>query len=520
MPENSPYYARKDDLFRLIQSLGRAEKRFFRSYAIAQGGKDARYLKLFDALDGLKRYDEEEFLESRKGKAFHSYFSYTKNYLFNLLLRALSIHHHEQSTAARVRELLQQTEILYHKRLFDLAQSRIVKGLELCREAALGTYAMELLGWFLRIRKVSASADESYEERMRLYEEQFEQLQLARSNLAYEEITDKMLFELRRSGQFRESEQSHPMQALLADPRLADFSLTQNAEQRVNFYFCYATYANAMGDMEEASKYLEKVWFWMEQDQLRIKDRPDQYIMRCNNFFIAWHRTGQFDRSEELIQKLREFKVDKKSVNYAEVQAHLWRVIYFNQLERYWKIGSVQQALELLPEVLEGLKEHASFLTVTNCLGFYFLLACHHYAAGDLSAALDWTNKYLDEQNQCMRVDKHAHVRLFALILHFELQHREALPYFVNSTYRYLKSRKQMYGVEHVFLKYLRTDLLRPVYPADLEQMFAKMWGEMQDLFEDPLEQNALRYFDFSAWLQARVEGRPMIELMKEKVLV
>ena len=46
-----------NELFDLIQSLTKSEKRFFKLHSSLQSG-DKNYLRLFDAIDRMKEYDE------------------------------------------------------------------------------------------------------------------------------------------------------------------------------------------------------------------------------------------------------------------------------------------------------------------------------------------------------------------------------------------------------------------------------------------------------------------------------
>ena len=57
-----------DILFQLIKSLEKAEKRHFKLYIKRSSGKeDLKIVRLFDALDKLKDYDEKSLLKKLAG---------------------------------------------------------------------------------------------------------------------------------------------------------------------------------------------------------------------------------------------------------------------------------------------------------------------------------------------------------------------------------------------------------------------------------------------------------------------
>lgn len=518
LAQSGSFYARKDDLFRLIKSLNRAEKRYCRIQA-SSTAKDSRYLKLFDALDALEKYEERTFLQGRKGKAFQQNFSYTKNYLFNHILKSLTVYHAEHDASARLRELLQQIAILYHKRLFEAARGRIKRGLELTVKCDLPAYKYLLLQWELRIQKTASQTGESFEDRLSLYREMLKALEEAKGFEAYRKITDKMVFNMRRTGQFREPVDIMPLQQLLDDPLLSNPDLATSPEQKVSFYFSHATFANCMGDMKAAESHLDQVLYWINQMPDRNDDRLEEYVMRSNNFFIAWHRTGAWTKSEALLDRLSRIKVDSRTVNAEAVKSHLWRVLHFNKLELYWKTGRFIDAVALVPIIEDGLQNHHRYMTATNRCMFYFILACHYFGLSQFEEALNWLNRYFSEEQNCMRVDKHAHARLFALIVHFELNHREALPYFALSTYKYLQRQKMLFGLEKLVIHYLKNRFLRAPDKTTVHAAFADLLIDFEKLLEDPLERNALRYFDFMAWLRSHVEKRSFVDVMAERAI-
>ena len=66
--------APKDNLFVLIQSLSRSEKRQFKLYVNRLGDNfDAKFLLLFNILEKLKDYNEEIFLSNNYQIQRHIY---------------------------------------------------------------------------------------------------------------------------------------------------------------------------------------------------------------------------------------------------------------------------------------------------------------------------------------------------------------------------------------------------------------------------------------------------------------
>ena len=68
-----------DPLFQLIHSMSSSEKRYFKQNAL---DTDANYLKLFDALNKMKEYDEAAI----RKKPFVKHFGPERKYLYEAIL--------------------------------------------------------------------------------------------------------------------------------------------------------------------------------------------------------------------------------------------------------------------------------------------------------------------------------------------------------------------------------------------------------------------------------------------------
>ena len=108
----------KDQLFLLIKSLTKAEKRNFKLYANRiQGGNQLKFIQLFDAMDRLVEYDEEQLLkriEDTEKKQLPN----LKRHLYKQLLISLRLIHIEKNIDIEIREQIDFARILYGKGMY------------------------------------------------------------------------------------------------------------------------------------------------------------------------------------------------------------------------------------------------------------------------------------------------------------------------------------------------------------------------------------------------------------------
>ncbi|MBI2270878.1 MAG: hypothetical protein HYU69_11085 [Bacteroidetes bacterium] len=104
------------------------------------------------------------------------------------------------------------------------------------------------------------------------------------------------------------------------------------------------------------------------------------------------------------------------------------------------------------------------------------------------------------------------------MIVQFELNDLDALPYTIRSTYRSLLKGERLYKFENAILQFLRKDLPKADHKSELIHAFKKLSGIIREISKDPFEKNAMGEFDFISWLESKIENRPFAEIIRNKV--
>ena len=107
----------KDNLFILVKSLTKSEKRQFRLYVGRMGSnEDSKFLSLFQSLDKMNRYDESVIL--KKGIVTKQQLSNLKAHLYKQILISLRMNPVHKNIRIQIREQLDFATILYQKGLY------------------------------------------------------------------------------------------------------------------------------------------------------------------------------------------------------------------------------------------------------------------------------------------------------------------------------------------------------------------------------------------------------------------
>ncbi len=122
-----------DILFQLIKSLEKAEKRHFKLYIKRSSSReDLKVVKLFDAIDKAKDYDEKLILKKLPGIE-KPQLANLKSHLYKQLLASLRLLKSSESIDLQLHEQLDHARILYNKGLYLQSLKMLEKAKELAK---------------------------------------------------------------------------------------------------------------------------------------------------------------------------------------------------------------------------------------------------------------------------------------------------------------------------------------------------------------------------------------------------
>ncbi len=137
---------KKGNIHALIHSLTKTEKRYVKVFAKLHGDSP-NYIKLLEAIEEQVQYDEQAIKSRFEGEAFTKQLHVTKNYLQNLILKALRNFYHHPLSRAELLDMLRNIEILFEKGLKDHVEFYLLKGIKWSREIEVFDLQFSFLDW-------------------------------------------------------------------------------------------------------------------------------------------------------------------------------------------------------------------------------------------------------------------------------------------------------------------------------------------------------------------------------------
>ena len=500
-----------NELFDLIKSLTKSEKRFFKLHSALQSG-EKNYLRIFDAIDKQKVYDEEAIKKLFAKETFIRHLPSEKNHLYKLILKALRAYHSESSVSGILKQETKNIEILYQKALYVECNKLLHRAKRIARENERFYYWFELLSWEKMLLEEAYESGEFTKDLDALIEEERDVIEKLRNLAAYHILYSKINYVFRSGGYVRTEEEHATVEEISDHPLIKgkNTALSRRAAT-ICFYtqgFCYW----AKRDWKTSLEKFQRVKQILDDNPLIKADLPKRYIRSLRHIINGSIELQDLKKAREHIVLLRELP-GQPGFSGLNIESQVFVARYLCELRFLERSGAHVKAVALAGEIIAGMEQLGDRLHKENELEFYFALAIAHFGTGEMNKALFWLNKVLNDNEPTLRQDIFTYARLFNLVVHYELGNFDLLEYIVRSTQRFINKRQGAQQVELLLIEQVKK-LARATDPVLKKSLFAQLYEQLEVLLKDPQESLVLKYFDLRAWVAAHVEGTTFSEMV------
>ena len=167
-----------------------------------------------------------------------------------------------------------------------------------------------------------------------------------------------------------------------------------------------------------------------------------------------------------------------------------------------------------MPEVEEMLEEYGPYFDTHRTLVFYYKIACLYFGAGDHEKTIDYLNLIIN-QKQNLRTDLQCYARLLHLIAHYELGNYQILDSLTKSVYRFMAKMENLSKPEVEIFNFLRRSY-KTLKPGE-RPGFEKLLSKLKPYSNDPMENRSYIYLDFISWLESKIQGVDVQDIIRKK---
>lgn len=504
-----------DTLFQLIQSLERSEKRNFKLYITRNSGStDLKIVQLFDALEGMKQYDEEQLLKKNPSLQKQQ-LSNLKAHLYREILASLRILKQDENIDLQIHEQLDFARLLYNKGLYLQSLKLLEKVKELTRNNNQVTYLQQILFLEKKIETlhITRSIQNRAEQLCTEVDEVNNRVQLIGQ---LSNISLQLYGWYIKNGHARNDEDRLSVDFYLQQPAIAEAQNEKGFYERLYLYQCYCWHAFITQNFLVYYRYCQKWVDLFTADEKMIEIETASYIKGLHNLLGAHFDLRNFQKFDETIQLLEDFMQTPVIQQNRNNQIQTFIYLYTSRINHHFMTGTFTEGLLLVPYIEEKLKEYELFLDRHRVLVFYYKIASLYFGSGQPDKSIDYLNKIIHLKVD-LRTDLQCYARLLHLIAHYELGNFELLEYLLKSVYRFMYKMNNLSVVEEKIFGFLQSAFR--FSPKQLRTKFESLLTELKPLEKSNTGNRTFMYLDIISWLESKIEQKPVQEIIRKKYL-
>ncbi len=502
-----------DALFTLIKSLKQSEKRYFRLLA-EQEGADLKYLKLFDALENQDILDEVLILK-RNSTLKKEQLSNLKVHLYKKILQSLRQYNQKSVIDIQIREMIDYAQLLFNRSLYDQCVEVLKKAKRKAKKIDNLELQLEILKWEKHVLMHTIGTDNEGRVNGLIADVRDVNQRINNVN-TFTNLSAKLNSIYTKIGYIRSQKDLDEINKLikLSIPNVEEEGLSVN--EKISLYSLYVWYYFFIQDFENGYRYaLRWVKLYDHNKELRTS-RIESYLNAINNLMIGQYKLYKYQKFVQTSRRLREIRHYPKNLMNENIRLKLLKYTYVHEFNRIFMLGDFKAGVSLLNKIKPWLEMFIEQLDNHSKIILYYKVACLYFGNDNHREAIQWLNRILNSEQGDLREDIHSFARILNLISHYELGNMDVIDYYIRSTYRFMLKKDDLYRYQKAILNFIRK-LAGEFKQEDLVPEFEKLLKLLLPLQEKAFEKRAFIYFDIISWLECKIAGKRVQEVIAEK---
>ncbi len=495
------------ELFKLIQSLSKTEKAYFKKQSSFGTGKtDKGYLKLFDVIANMNEYDEAMVVKKIKNSAFAGYLPTAKNQLFHSILKALRGYYVSGSIDLQLQEILQEVELLHNKALMESGLRIIAKGKKLALERERFVFYLQFLDWEQRIissiNAITNTHKYLYEKSLK---ENYRAIRLCTNLLENREMSHEVVSNVLRTNSFHTDEKQQIVKAVLARNHVNELSARAKIILLMTQKYIYDRLNEPQKGYETLTA-LNKIY---EDHAFLQKDQQQRYFNSLYQTALKALEIHEFSIAADLIQKAENVVAGlSNDMVYLKTRfkSHVNNLVLSNYIvsgsvpEKSIEINKIETGMPLLKKNFNELWIH----TIN-------LISYSQFTSGDYKKARKNYYDLINETESKLSETNLFKLKLLLIIAHYELNDTDLMEHSIKSFLKSLSKKEGDFSFELQLLGFLKGLIGRESKSEKTDHF--KKFGQSAlicGLNIKPME------FNYPVWIESKIKHVTMNEVFKE----
>lgn len=499
-----------DELYKLIKSLSKREKIYFKVNLKSDDGTAPVYMQLFDFIDNQKQNDDALILKRFKGLNIQR-LSAQKKYLHDKILE--QIRFLNNGPVKIISDLLVKADMLYDKGLYRQSNALI-------KEAKILAVKLELFPELLTIldfeRKLIVNITPDTSVLKDKYQDNFNEKQAILKNIAdleiYQQLSDAIFISHFSQSRLRDNAHLKELKTYVRHPLLSAPLRGLSLKAKGLIYATKSILSASLSDYKNSYKWSREKLKVTEQLTERGLYYKENYIKTLANYILACFYVKNYKDARQTIEKLKQVKAVEKTLDGIKND-----YIYTNKIFLHLATFQYSKIILLEKEIESVFTRFGDIINNKRRSVICFYMAFAYFCMNDFEGSKKWGRRIIDEVRDSEAKEFVSAARVLLLLVYYESEELNFMQSLVRNLYRFFKTRDHLYKTERLLLSFMKKDIYEIHSREEEKRAFLTLKDRFVEIIKDPLEQNFLKIFDILSWIDSKVEGRSLAEVLKGK---
>jgi len=477
-------------------------------------GEDKLYVMLFDYIESASEYDEKLLLR-KNTRIKKEQLSNIKANLLRHILEALRQFYSNTQADMEIRQLLD------HARIYQLKgmTAPVLETLARARRLAYASHQTVLLYHVMdeeRIMETQYITGSSSQKALKINEE----TTAAVSDLALRDRLSNLSIMLYgmylKNGYVRTDMEFGVVRDFFranlpaADPRNLGFY------EKVYYYQSLVWFHHMTQNFAGYYKYSQKWVDSFHDESQMIHHDPLLYLKGLHNTLNALYMAN---RPDKFLTRYGDYVRFGESLNNTFPESYREQYTLFSYVHRLNVIfltGDYKAGVRDISDIAGKVWAANHSWDQNREVVFCYKVACVYFGADDYSRSLDYLNMIISKPVPGLRNDIHCFARILSLISHYELRNDLYVSYMIKSVFRFLRKMENLQAVLSEVLDFLKRS--PGMDRKNLTQEFMHLRSNRQPYKNDPYERRPFLYLDIIAWLDSKITGVSISEIIRNRI--
>lgn len=503
------------DLFDLVKSLTKSEKRFLKLNATALN-LPSDQLIFFNNLE-QKAQLKDNFFEFNNSKGLNSneLNKQLSENLYSFILKCLRSFHAESIISFMIKDEITNVLNLFDKAQYKQCRKILNKQKQEAYRYERFHHVLELTNIEKQLIAVESQFNIKNNTIENIVKEELDVIKKAKNFGTYTLLHSKINLNVKQKDKANSQQDLEIIDSYLNSALLKNKKEAQSIKALLIYHHCRSILFCRCLKNRSREKECLLLLDLMDKNPDFIEEMPKRYLANLNNLINIAYEEKKYKTCRIRIKQLEE-KLDLKIFNATDLQLKILIPTLNMKLMINGNSGFSKAAEENITEIEQVLKEYKGRISKDLEWMLYYNIALINIYSSNYSKAQYYISLILSDGNNVLRQDLQSFARIINVILQFELGNKRELSYIISTIKNYYDGSITFYKTEKLIFGYFE-ELSQTNDAIDVQKLFLRFKQDLEKVMKDPLEKSIFFYFEIDVYIESKIKGIQMTKLLQKK---